>query len=307
MTAGPDRTRLTDRDLAACVDYIDGLLEQREQLEFEQRLAAEPELATHVQRLLETDELLRAAQRTGALAVRRPRVRIARTAALAAAAALLAWAGFGLFRASRPQPFEVALAPSFESARDYVATVETLEDLRPPGLESLRGGGGAPNVEPERFLELAAVAERRARAEALSRAAEAIEAPYFVVQLRLAEASDVVVASIVPGGAAERLHPPAGGDASLARMPAGEHALPGERFELAGAGRSARVRYRRGFLAPVGAQETAVVIGVRPAGDGGAGVEPSPAELASRSVEELSAALRAAGFETVTRLVREPR
>jgi hypothetical protein len=307
LAAGDERAR--------SIAYLDGLLSQDEQLAFEQRLAAEPELAARVQALLETDELLREEQRELSR-----RAEPARTqpppprawlwaATFAAAAALVLWAAATLLQREDVSSFEVALAPSFEAARDYAATEPRLAGLSAPGVETLRGGESTDNVDSQRFVELAREAElerHRARLASAGARERGLEAPFFVVSLRLSAPSSVVVASVGAGRGVERLFPDPTASAAATELAAGLHVLPGERFVLAGSGPSTRVRYQRGFLAPVGVGELQVVVGVRPFADA-AELAPTAAELAASDVHELEAALRAAGFETRTFVVREPR
>lgn len=295
--------RLSDDDRALCVAYIDGLLAQDEQLEFERRLAQDPELAARVRRLLETDELLREAQ--GELRVqqraaqrRKPLVWIA---SLAAAAALLAWMGAHLLRRAPTATFDVALAASCESAREFAATLPALEGLVARGLETQRGGEQLENVPPARFVELARAAELEALRSALEADASApLSAPFFVVPLRLSQPSEVVVFSLAPGRAAERLWPAAGGP-EVGALPVGQHVLPAARFALAGAEASERVSYQRGFLTPLGVTELTVLVGVRPA-PGGAALKLA-GELDRAGLES---ALEAAGFAATALIVREP-
>lgn len=296
-------SRLTDEDRALCVAYIDGLLAQEAQLEFERRLAQDPELAARVRGLLETDELLRDAQR--ALGVeqqaarrRKPLVWIA---SLAAAAALLVWMGSQLLRRAPAAAFDVALAPSSESAREFAATLPQLDGLVARGLESQRGGAELANVPPTKFVELAREAEAALVRQALEAdGAAPLTAPFFVVPLRLARPSEVVVFALAPGRAVERLWPAPGGP-SVAALPVGQHVLPAERFVLAGAGASERVSYQRGFLTPLGVGELTVLVGVRPAP--GAQALELPATLDRSGLES---ALNAAGFATTALVVREP-
>ncbi len=305
-----------DDERVRSIAYLDGLLSQDEQLAFEQRLAADPELAARVQALLETDELLREERREPGRLEQPARMQATppRTwlwaASFAAAAALVLWAAATLLRREDVSSFDVALAPSFEAARDYVATEPRLAGLSAPGVETLRGGESADNVDPRRFVELAREAElerHRARlADGGGALENELEAPFFVVSLRLSAPSTVVVSSVAAGRAPERLYPdPNAGDAAI-ELAAGVHVLPGDRFVLAGSGPSTRVRYQRGFLAPVGVGELQVVVGVRPVA-AAAELAPTPAELAATDAHELEAALRAAGFETRRFVVREPR
>jgi hypothetical protein len=298
---------------ARSIAYLDGLLSQDEQLAFEQRLAADPELAARVQALLETDELLREEQRELARraepARRQPPPPSAWwwAASFAAAAALVLWAAATLLRREDVSSFDVALAPSFEAARDYAATEPRLAGLSAPGVETLRGGESTDNVDPQRFVELAREAElERHRARLAGARERELEAPFFVVSLRLETPSSVVVDSVAAGRGVERLFPDPTASEAAAELAAGLHVLPGERFVLAGSGPSTRVRYQRGFLAPVGVGELQVVVGVKPFA-AAAELAPTAAELAATDVHELEAALRAAGFETRTFAVREPR
>jgi len=297
----PRRADLPDDELALCVAYLDGLLPQEQQLDFERRLAADPELAARVRRLLETDELLReAAHRTQQQTERaRRRTPWVWAFALAAAAGLLIWAAASLLAPRGEPSFVAALAVSHEGAREWVQSHEQLAGLSTAGLESLRGGAAESNVTPERFLELASEVERAQLRRSLDAAAPAaLEAGYFVVPLRLAERSEVVVVALTAPGRAERIY-------EAADLAPGEHALPAPRFALVGEGSALRVRFQRGFLTPVGCGELPVVVAVRRAGSpsGGATLE----ERGARDSAQLQAALRAQGFHTRGLTVREPR
>lgn len=296
----------SESDRAQCVAYIDGLLDQREQLEFERRLAEDPALAERVRALLETDELLRGAKaQTAALGARaNARRPLVWAASLAAAAALLVWLGIQLVR--RPTTstnFHVALAPSFEAGREYAASVAQLEGLVARGVETLRGDNAVENVTPERFVEIAREAELEEASRRLSDAGLAqLRAGYFVLPLRLERASEVLVFAARPGQPFELLHP-TDGSRQAARLPAGLHVLPGERFVLAGEGDAVRVRYQRGFLTPLGAPELRVLVAVRAAETGAApSVAPTDLEPAA-----LRRALEDAGFAWRELSVGEPR
>lgn len=296
----PRRADLPDEELALCVAYLDGLLPVEQQLEFERRLAAEPELAARVRRLLETDELLREAthqaqQQTDRVRRRAPWVW---AFALATAAGLLIWAAASSVARREAPLFVAALASSHEGAREWVEAHEQLAGLSTAGLESLRGGAAESNVAPERFVELASDVERAQLRRSLEAPPPALEAGYFVVPLRLVERSEVVVAALTAPGRAERLY-------EGADLAPGEHVLPAPRFALVGEGPALRVRFQRGFLTPVGCGELPVVVAVRRAGSpaGGASFE----ERGARDAAELEAALRAQGFQTRGFTVREPR
>ncbi len=295
----------SEADRAKCVAYIDGLLDQREQLEFERRLAEDPALAERVRALLETDELLRGAKaQTAALGARaNARRPLVWAASLAAAAALLVWLGVQLVRRPTTPSFQVALAPSFEAGREYAASVAQLEGLVARGVETLRGDTAVENVTPERFVEVAREAELEEANRRLSDARLAqVRAGYFVLPLRLERASDVLVFAARPGEPFELLHP-SDGSRQAARLPAGMHVLPGERFVLAGEGDAVRVRYQRGFLTPLGAPELRVLVAARAAETGDApSIAPTQLEPAA-----LRRALEDAGFAWRELSVGEPR
>jgi len=297
----PPRAALPDDDLAVCVAYVDGLLPVEQQLEFERRLSAEPELAARVRRLLETDELLRDAAHATQRETERARRRAPWVWALglAAAAGLLIWAAASIV-APRSEPlFHAALEASHEGAREWLQDHEQLAGLSTAGLESARGGASPSNVAPERFVELAGAVERAQAQRTLAQTPTlALEAGYFLVPLRLVERSDVVVVALSAPGRAERLHQAEG-------LAPGEHVLPAPRFALVGEGAALRVRFQRGFLTPVGCGELQVVVAVRRASS-----QASSATLEERGARdraELEAALRAQGYQTRGFTVREPR
>lgn len=293
------RVELSEEDLAACVAYIDGAMSTEQQLEFERRLAARPELASRVRQLLETDELLRGAGRDAPREIERARRLVPWVWAVscAAAAAVLVWAVIHLATPRETALFEATLSASHEGAREWVEAHERLAGLSTAGLENLRGGAATANVAPERFVELASEAERSELLEALAAPPlAALEAGYFVIPLRLAAPAEVAVFALSSTARVERIF-------QADTLAAGEHVLPGPRFALTGEGTALRVRFQRGFLTPVGIRDLELVIAVRRAGAAGAAFDGSGAS--DRAT--LDAALRAQGYQTRSFTVREPR
>jgi hypothetical protein len=294
---------LTEPDQALCVAYVDGLLSEERRIDFELRLARDPELAEVVQRLLSTDELLRRLGAKEGFDLQRAR-RIRPwvwAASLAAAAAVLVAIAIGLRLRGAAAAFEVALAPGYESAVDFIDSVPELRGLRPPGVGALRGEDQAPNVGAGDFLARAAEAERTLLERA---SAASVTAGFFVVPLELARPSAVVISAFTREGQRIQLFPEEPGTARA--LAAGRHVLPSARF-LSG---TPGVQYARGFLVPIGSGALDVVVGVQPEpkdprgdpiGPGGAIAAP-----VGPSAQGESRALEASGFSVSRLRVLEP-
>jgi hypothetical protein len=255
--------RLPENDMAMCVAYVDGDLSSDERIAFELRLAAEPALAAATEALLDTDHLLRKLEGDSVRQV--ARVRRMRpwlwSGSLAVAAAALTALGIHLLAPGagmRVPSFRVAVAPSFESSSDFVASVPDLQGLRPAGLDVLRGSSEEPNIAAPDFAAKASTAEDRLASTALDGAPREVTAGYFVVPLELARPSDVAIYALPKSGPHDAEVAPL----FAAPIDAGRHVLPSQRFQLDGV-TGASVHYERGFLVPVGAGELEVVIGVR--------------------------------------------
>ncbi|MCY2959338.1 MAG: hypothetical protein NTY35_04160 [Planctomycetota bacterium] len=310
---------MRDEDFVLAGRFVDGELGEPERTRFELRLSAEPDLAQEVERLMRTDELVRReAERAAAsrasgtrgearavdeVSRRRSRFRLLTALALAAATVLAVLGLRSLLHdgPDRSRTVEVALAPSFESAREWIARDPDLADQRPPGLDDLRGANEAPNVDARAFVEAARRVE--SRAFGASQPAE-MTATFYALPVRATEASFVLVFAFPSRGTPLR-HWPEGDPARLeaARIEAGDHVLPGPSFRLVDDPRGARVEYQRGFLVPIGAGRLEIVVASRPAS--GADLDPAllvpgPDAAATR------ARLAAAGFDTRTLFVREP-
>jgi hypothetical protein len=286
--------------MALCVAFVDGALEREAQLEFQRRMATEPDLAAATQALLETDEMLRkleaGTQRKLANARRmRPWMWVT---SLAAAAALLLVLGRWMLAESPAPSFEVAAAPSFESPLDYIASRPELAGLRPRGVDVLRGENQAPNIQAEEFLAKAAAIE----ADRQPLASRDIRAGYFVVPIDVSRAAEVVIYAFPKQRAA--LHLPASEPRGFdplfwGQVPAGRHVLPAPRF-VPDAAHAGSVRYERGFLVSVGVGELDVLVGVRrPAATLGTAARYQDSAEAER-------ALSADGFVVRHLRVREP-
>ena len=209
------RNEISDEDMAQTVAFVDGAMSSEERTRFELRLAAEPALAAAVEAFSKTDELVRRAGRSESstdrmrpFASRQQRPAWMWPAALAAAALLV----FGLARwienerAPRVDCL-VALAPSFESAEDFVASRSTLGGLHPPGLGSLRGPSEQPNIGASEFVEKAHALEEKAAGSASS---APIRAGYFVIPIQAQTNCSVVVLGFPSHGNALRYFPELG-------------------------------------------------------------------------------------------------
>ena len=295
MSAEPGK-QLSSEDMALCVAFVDGELERDAQVAFQRRMATEPDLAAAAQALLETDEMLRklnAGTQAKLARVRRMRPWVW-AASLAAAAALIVAIGRWNLTSGPAPSFEVALAPSFESPLDYIASQPSLAGLRPRGVDVLRGENQAPNIEAQEFLAKA----RAVEVDAERVASKEISAGYFVVPIEVSRAAEVVLYAFpaqratAESAAIEPLY--------AGQLPSGRHVLPGPRFAPDTA-HAEWVHYERGFLVGVGVGELDVVVGVRRTG--------APARTATRfkNGAEAEAALTADGFVVRHMRVREPR
>jgi len=292
--------QLGDDDILLAAAFVDGDLPEPQRARFELRLAAEPDLAEHVEHLLQTDELVRRHTRREGADRRRSRLRLLPTLAVAAAAiaAIFAVRAFLVDERLSARSIDVALVPSFESALEWIARDPALAGQLPPGLDELRGANDPPNVDAHTFHE--AVSRSESRAFGAATPAETTAA-FFSLTARAPVASTVLVFGFPKEGAPLRYWP-AIDDADASRIAAGDHVLPGASFRLVDDPRGARIEYQRGFLVPIGAERVDVVIASRPAV---AAVDAALLEPASDVGTEVDR-LRAAGFATVVFIVDEP-
>lgn len=284
-------TSLSNEDMSLCVAYVDGALDEDARLAFELRMAAEPDLAQATQALLETDELMRKLSVEEQRAQPRiARVRWTKYLPLAAAAAVVI-----LFltynRRDDGARTLVAVAPGFESPRDYIASRPELAGLRPAGVDVLRGDNAAPNIGADEFLAKASAVEDATTALAVHEAT----AGYFVLPIYLARDSRVVVYAFASG--AKKGEPVA--PLFAADLRADRHVLPGPRF--ATGERPGEVRYERGFLVPVGAVELDVLVAI-----GKPSAEPMPGQRFTDAAQA-ERELRSQGFDVRHLRVREPK
>ncbi|MBL8861003.1 MAG: hypothetical protein JNK02_03245 [Planctomycetes bacterium] len=292
-------TPISETDQALAAAFVDGDLAEPERTVFELRLAAEPELAAHVEGLFATDELVRRhARRTGAALPRGARLRpfVLVLAAAAVVVAVLAIASL-LDDAPARASVQVALRPSGESAAEWIALEPALGGLRPPGLDELRGPGESADADPRAFVDAA----RRLELRALDRPAAAeTTAAFYSIALRLEAPCDVVIAAFPERGPPQLVWPAAG---ASARLEAGEHVLPSPSFHYVDDGRGPRVEYQRGFLVPLGSGRVVVLVGTRAAR--AEGLHASQ-RVALESPSAQASLLAAAGFETRQYVLREP-
>ncbi len=303
---------IRDEDLELAGAFVDGEMSEAESTRFELRLSVEPELASLVERLMSTDELVRRhargasdasmrEARTTAAASSRWRTRFW-PALLAAAATILAIVGIrALLRdeTQRTITAEVAIAESFESAAEWIARVPELADQRPPGLDELRGENEPLNADPREFVDAALRAETRAFGVG---AAETI-ATFFSLSVRASEPTQVLVFAFPTQGSPLRYWPTQEEQHSpAALLGAGVHVLPSPSFRLVEGPRGAHVEYQRGFLVPIGAGRLAVLVATRTAGTPLDLEELAPGSDAAQT----AARLRSVGFAVRTLVVREP-
>jgi hypothetical protein len=269
------KTELSEDDMSRAVAFIDGAMTEGERASFELRLAADPDLAAAVEALMATDELARRAttardrDRRRGTVIRldeRRKKRALVAATIAAAAAALAMPILRWMSRDREPRIEcaVALAPSFATADEFLASHPELSGLKPPGLDSLRGATDAPNVEAREFAVRAHALEPRPSDSPTPTSPPSITAGYFVVPIETKTSCSVVVLGFPKYGASVRLYPdPADTRPAreLGRIEPGSHTLPHERIELASDGAS--VAYQRGFLVPIHAETMDVLVAVR--------------------------------------------
>jgi hypothetical protein len=282
---------LRPEDQALCVEYVDGELDEAAQLEFERRLAHEPELALAVERLLATDRVLREQLLAPTAARRRPWSLAVRLVASIAAAAVLFVGSLLYFARERSR---VAFVASHESPLEALASAPELRLLRPEGLSALRGSQDPPNISAEDFLRTEAAAREREANSALKSAVSSGEAGFFRIALELDEASLVYVHATTRDNKPVVLEP------GPLRLSAGRHELPGPRFSV-DPNQPGVLRYDRGYLVPVGCGELTVVLAILAPGH-----ElqhwPDTSELSGQPRE-----LGGQGAEVHTLVVREPR
>lgn len=281
---------LRPEDQARCVEYIDGELDEAAQLEFERRMAHEPELALAVEQLLATDRVLRE-QLLAPTAARRPRNLALRLVASLAAAAVLLVSVLMFLARDRSR---VAFVASHESPLEALASAPELRLLRPEGLSALRGSQDPPNITAEEFLRTEAAAREREARSALENAVSSGEAGFFRIALELDEESLVYLQAYTRDGKAVELEP------GPRRVPAGRTELPSPRFSV-DPSQPGVLRYERGYLVPVGCGELTVVIAIV-SPDHALKHWPDTSELSSQPRE-----LGGQGAEVHTLVVREPR
>lgn len=316
-------SRLRDEDVALAMAFVDGELEGAARARFELHLADDPELAAEVERLFGTDELVRrsAGGSAAELAPReapgpapipaRPRFRL--LPALLLAAATVA-AIFGVRVMLGPEPstskgLQVAIAPGFESAREAIAHEPRLAELRPAGLDDVRGPGEATNVDARAFVAAAGQADRDLFDRLGRPQQEPGAAAFFVLPVRAPEPRSVLVLGFPHQGAPLRYWPAADDarrSSDQGRVEAGDHVLPGPRFRLVEDARGDSVAYDRGFLVPIGAGSVDVVVAsrARPFDEAtlnAVSALTAPGSEAALAVERL----RALGFDVEVLAVRE--
>lgn len=305
-TSEPDSPELVPADIALAMAWIDGELEPEAAQDFELRLAADPALAARVESLSLLDEHLRRDARVRAR-TERTRQRWNVGVGLAAAALLLITVVPQLF-APRAPDFEVALAPGFAMAEEWIGTQPELRGASAPGIATSRGAGGAPR-SAEEFLRASELAEVQVSEQALAQGRRELQAGWFVLPMRLEEQASVLVFGFSESAPATRLFPASTDAASASvasRVMAGRRILPGPR---AVAGEKARtVQYQPGFLLPLGVGELQVLIAVRRDELDSTWLRELDGELAAgTSAQQLAARLEREGFRLQRLVVREPK
>jgi len=315
---------LRDEDVALAMAFVDGELEGPARARFELQLADEPELAAEVERLFGTDELVRRNSRSsaadrlrrespGPAAIpARPRFRLL-PALLLAAATIAGILGLRVMLGPEPSTsrgLQVAIAPGFESAREAIGHEPRLAELRPAGLDDVRGPGETTNVDARAFVAAAEQADRDLFDRLGRPQPEPGSAAFFVLPVRSPEPRSVLVLGFPRQGAPLRYWPAADDarrSADQGRVQTGDHVLPGARFRLVEDARGDRVAYDRGFLVPIGAVSVDVVVASRAAPLDDATLQTAGGLLAPGSdAAGASERLRALGFDVEVLSVREP-
>jgi hypothetical protein len=289
---------LTQTDLALCEAFVDGLLTAEERRVFERRLGSDPRLAAALRNMISDDAVLQRLQATDG--ADEQRVRFVRpwiwTASIAAGLSILAVLTVEAAIGGRAPRFEAGLAPSSESAVQYIDSIPDLKGLRPPGIDALQGGPDSTNVGATEFHVRASAAEQALIAKAT---ATELDVDSFVIGLDLAGEAEVVVVAVPKFGKIEVLYPTfSAGEGS--RLPKGKHVLPGPHFDFAGE----RIRYRPGFQLPVGAAAFDLLLCVRSRDSG----PIDPAILATRRpADQVAKSLEDEGYEVRRLRVSEPK
>lgn len=299
---------IDEADMARAVAWVDGDLQEPERSRFELRLAAEPNLRAAVMEFVSADDLTRRLASAETRVIQAGARFQAWKWALATAAAGVLTLTLRAILAHEPRAeLQVALAPGFESAREWVADNPALAGLRPPGLDPLRSQNEPANIDANAYVERARAAEAKLfDAQPLS--SEPTRTGFFVLPLRSTRAMSVIVLGLPEKGSSARLYPAdldAAIASTLARLPAGDHVLPSARAVLADDGAS--VEYQRGFLVPVGAVALDVVFAARAEPLGSGELAAIDAFLRREPKSSVVSELARLGFEVRTLRVLEPR
>ena len=297
---------LSSEEVAQALDWIDGELSQEAALEFELRLAADSSFADRVEVLGLLDEQLRRDARARAR-IERTRRRWSLGVGLAAAAVLASTLLPQLF-APRAPDFEVALAPSFAMAEDWIAAQPELRGSVAPGISVARGANENQRSAAE-FLRASELAEFSVASNALSTGRHELEAGWFVVPIELEAPSAVIVIACSDKSPATRLFPTQADPAqaaAAARIERGRHLLPSPRVI---AGRQPQsLAYQPGFLVPLNVGELTILVAVRTRAPESEWFGALEAQLiAGASAEHLDERLSREGFKVQRLLVREPK
>jgi len=306
MSATPqDPRELSPQEMAQALEWIDGELSTEAALEFELRLAADASLAAQVEGLALLDLHLRREARAR-VHVERTRRRWSIGVALAAAA-VLAIALLPKLLAPRAPDFEVALAPSFALAEDWIGAQPELRGSSAPGIGSVRGGNANQRSAAE-FLRASEISELSVSSNALETGRRELEAGWFVVPIDLEAPAAVIVLACGEQAPATRLFPTQadpGQAASAARLESGRQLLPSPRVI---AGRQPQtLAYQPGFLVPLNVGSLTLLVAVRRQVPEPAWFQALEAHmLAGATADQLGERLAREGFVVQRLLVREP-
>lgn len=305
----PDARELSPAEMAQAIDWIDGALEPEAAIAFELELSSDPELARQVEQIAGVDAFLRSKSTGRALRKSSPSRWIVWTAcaAVAAAALILIALAPGLFAPRAPR-FEVALAPSFALAEDWVNQQPGLEGASAPGIAVSRGPNPRP-MSAEDFLRESDAAEATVVATALAARRVELEAGWFVVPIELEVSSDVLVLGFNAGAGAARLFPPPSDPHPMGVLHAGRTLLPSAR--AVSAATPDTLEFRPGFLVPLGARKMTVLVAAKRAELKGLHTLADHGSIDARlaqgsTLEEIAAWLTSEGYACQSLVVREP-
>ncbi len=236
--------RISDEDLELLFAYLDGELAEEAALDFERRLADDPELAERCEELARTDERYRR------LHERPARGFVPLTWLAAAAAVVLALTAWWL-RGPEPLGLQVAVLPGDATLTEFQARIGH------PGLVAPDERGGEGDPEQEAKLDILREALDRQRDVALASGQARTSAGYYYVALEIEKPAYVLLIEFPQPGSPRVLPQPAGALTHLSK--AGVHLLPQEPLPESIEGRV----FQYGYLLPLGVRRVEVLGALR--------------------------------------------